>query len=153
MPDGLNHMGQPSRGPWWVFYLAATVMGVMYLTGFTNTLSLAGATDSFAAHVWQWTLLMGGAVALAGNLAPRRHWRWASTAEAAGGASTALMVAVYVSSIAGAPVTTNPPWATIVWMSAVAGILALRAIGVMHQRRRAVALDSIRREMVGGGDA
>lgn len=153
MPDGLNHKGEPSRGPWWAFYTASTLMGTMYLTGLASTLSLAGATDSLAALVWQWTLLAGGTVALAGNLLPRGYWRVAATMEAAGGASTASMVAVYVSSLTFHPVADNPPWTTIVWMSAIVVALALRAVDVMHQRRRAVALESIRHEIVGGGGA
>lgn len=149
MPDGLNHRGQPNRGPWWVFYAASTVMGVMYLTGFASTLSLAGATDSLAAHVWQWTLLVGGAVALTGSLAPRRLWRTTATMEAAGAMSTALMVAIYVSSLTVHPVSDSRPWTTIVWMSAIVAALALRAVGVMHQRRQAVVIQKVRRDLDG----
>lgn len=81
--DGLNRRSHPRRSLWSAFYLAALVMGALYLTDVTETRSLASATDGLAAYTWQWTLLVGGAVGLAGNLAPRHHYRTALTAEAA----------------------------------------------------------------------
>ena len=136
--DGLNHRGHPRRSLWATLYLAALVMGALYLADFTQARSLAGATDGTAAYSWQWTLFLGGAVGLAGNLAPRHRYRTALTVEAVGALSTAAMVAIYVGVIWAAPATGQPPYATIVWMSAVAVALAGRAVEAFQQRRRAI---------------
>ena len=136
--DGLNHRGHPRRSLWAVVYAAAVIMGVLYLADIAQARSLAGATDSTAAYSWQWTLFLGGLVGLAGNLAPRHRYRTALTVEAAGALSTAAMVAIYVGVIWLAPATGQPPYATIVWMSAVAVAVAGRGVEAFQQRRRAI---------------
>lgn len=136
--DGLNRRGHPHRSLWSAFYLAALVMGALYLTDVAQTRSLAGATDGTAAYSWQWTLFLGGVVGLAGNLAPRHKYRTALTVEAAGALSTAAMVAVYVGFVIFAPATGQTPYATITWMSAVAVALAGRAVEAFQQRQRAI---------------
>ena len=136
--DGLNHRGHPRRSLWAAFYTAALVMGVLYLADIAQARSLAGATDSTAASSWQWTLFLGGGVGLAGNLAPRHQYRTALTVEAAGALSTAAMVAIYVGVIWLAPATSQPPYATIVWMSAVAVAVAGRGVEAFQQRQRAI---------------
>ena len=136
--DGLNRRGHPRRSLWSAFYLAALVMGALYLTDVTQARSLAGATDGTAAYSWQWTLFLGGAVGLAGNVAPRHQYRTALTVEAVGALSTAAMVAIYVGVIWLAPATSQPPYATIVWMSAVAVALAGRGVEAFQQRQRAI---------------
>ena len=136
--DGLDREGRPRRSLWSAFYLAALVMGALYLTDVTDARSLAGATDGTAAYSWQWTLFLGGAVGLTGNLAPRHRYRTALTVEAVGALSTAGMVAIYVGVIWLAPATSQPPYATIVWMSAIAFALAGRCVQAFQQRQRAI---------------
>lgn len=136
--DGLNRRGHPRRSLWGCFYLAALVMGALYLTDVTQARSLAGATDGTAAYSWQWTLFLGGAVGLTGNLAPRHRYSTALTVEAVGALSTAGMVAIYVGVIWLAPATQQTPYATIVWMSAVAAGLAGRGVEAFRQRQRAI---------------
>ena len=146
--DGLNPRGHPRRSLWACFYLAALIIGTLYLADATQARSLAGATDGTAAYSWQWTLFLGGAVGLAGNLAPRHRYRTALTVEAVGALSTAAMVAIYVGVIWLAPATNQPPYATIVWMSAIAVALAGRCVQAFQQRQRAIeyaaARDAIR---------
>ena len=48
------------------------------------------------------------------------------------------MVAIYVGVIWLAPATQQPPYATIVWMSAVAVGIAGRGVEAFQQRRRAI---------------
>lgn len=136
--DGLNRRGHPRRSLWSAFYLAALVMGALYLADFTQARSLAGATDGTAAYSWQLTLFLGGAVGLAGNLAPRHRYRTALTVEAVGALSTAAMVVIYVGVIWAAPATSQPPYATIVWVSAVALAITGRAVEAFQQRQRAI---------------
>ena len=136
--DGLNHRGHPRRSLWAAFYTAALVMGVLYLTDVAETRSLAGATDSLAAYSWQWSLLLGGAAGLAGNLAPRHHYRNALTIEASGALVTAVMAAIYVGFIAFAPATNQIHYATVAWMTAVIAALAGRFFEAFQQRRRAL---------------
>lgn len=142
--DGLNHRGHPRRSLWAVVYAAAVIMGLLYLADVAEARSLAGATDSTAASSWQWTLFLGGLVGLAGNLAPRRRYRSALTIEAAGAASTAAMVAIYVGVIWVAPATSQPPYATIVWLGALAVALGGRVIEAFQQRRRALDYEAAR---------
>ena len=146
--DGLNRRGHPRRSLWSAFYLAALVMGALYLADVTQARSLAGATDGTAAYSWQWTLFLGGGVGLTGNLAPRHRYRTALTVEAVGALSTAGMVAIYVGVIWLAPATQQTPYATIVWMSAIAVALAGRCVQAFQQRQRAIeyaaARDAIR---------
>ena len=136
--DGLNRRGHPRRSLWSAFYLAALIMGTLYLADIAQTRSLAGATDNVAAYSWQISLLVGGLAGLAGNLAPRHKFRTALTVEAAGALSTAAMVAIYVGFVIFAPATNMVPYATIVWMSAVAVALAGRAVEAFQQRQRAI---------------
>lgn len=136
--DGLNHLGHPRRSLWSAFYLAAVVMGVLYLTDIAQTRSLAGATDNAAAYSWQISLLVGGLAGLAGNLAPRHRYRSALTIEASGALVTAAMVAIYVGFVIFAPATNMVPYATIMWMSAVVLALAGRAVEAFQQRQRAI---------------
>ena len=136
--DGLDHRGHPRRSLWSVFYLAAVVMGVLYLTDIAQTRSLAGATDNAAAYSWQISLLVGGLAGLAGNLAPRHRYRSALTIEASGALVTAAMVAIYVGFVIFAPATNMVPYATIVWMSAVILALAGRGVEAFQQRQRAI---------------
>lgn len=146
--DGLNRRGHPRRSLWSLLYMAAVIMGALYLTDIAQTRSLAGATDNVAAYSWQISLLVGGLAGLAGNLAPRHKYRTALTVEAAGALSTAAMVAIYVGFVIFAPATSQPPYATIVWMSAVAVALAGRGVEAFQQRQRAIeyaaARDAIR---------
>lgn len=143
--NGLDMSEHPPRSAWAYLYAAALVMGVLYLTDFAETKSLAGATDSLAAYTWQWTLTLGGVAGLVGNLAPRRWYRYVLTLEAAGALSVGAMAAIYVSAIAFAPSTTNPPWATIVWMTAIVAVLAGRFVETFHQRRNAIEHAEARR--------
>ena len=136
--DGLNRRGHPRRSLWSAFYLAALVMGALYLTDIAQTRSLAGATDNVAAYSWQISLLVGGLAGLAGNLAPRHRYRTALTVEAVGALSTAAMVAIYVGFVIFAPATNMVPYATIVWMSAIAVALTGRAVEAFQQRQRAI---------------
>ena len=136
--DGLDREGRPRRSMWAVFYLAALVMGALYLADIAQTRSLAGATDNVAAYSWQISLLVGGLAGLAGNLAPRHKYRTALTVEAAGALSTAAMVAIYVGFVIFAPATNMVPYATIVWMSAIAVALTGRAVEAFQQRQRAI---------------
>ena len=146
--DGLDERGNPRRSLWSLLYMAAVIMGALYLTDIAQTRSLAGATDNVAAYSWQISLLVGGLAGLAGNLAPRHRYRTALTVEAAGALSTAAMVAIYVGFVIFAPATNMVPYATIVWMSAVAVALAGRGIEAFQQRQRAIeyaaARDAIR---------
>ena len=136
--DGLNRRGHPRRSLWSAFYLAAVVMGALYLTDIAETRSLAGATDNAAAYSWQISLLVGGLAGLAGNLAPRHRYRSALTIEASGALVTAAMVAIYVGFVIFAPATNMVPYATIMWMSAVVLALAGRAVEAFQQRQRAI---------------
>ena len=136
--DGLNRRGHPRRSLWSAFYLAAVVMGILYLTDIAQTRSLAGATDNAAAYSWQISLLVGGLAGLAGNLAPRHRYRSALTIEASGALVTAAMVAIYVGFVIFAPATNIVPYATIMWMSAVVLALAGRAVEAFQQRQRAI---------------
>ena len=136
--DGLNRRGHPRRSLWSAFYLAAVVMGILYLTDIAQTRSLAGATDNVAAYSWQISLLVGGLAGLAGNLAPRHRYRSALTIEASGALVTAAMVAIYVGFVIFAPATNMVPYATIMWMSAVVLALAGRGVEAFQQRQRAI---------------
>ena len=136
--DGLNRRGHPRRSLWSAFYLAAVVMGILYLTDIAETRSLAGATDNVAAYSWQISLLVGGLAGLAGNLAPRHRYRSALTIEASGALVTAAMVTIYVGFVIFAPATNIVPYATIMWMSAVVLALAGRAVEAFQQRQRAI---------------
>ena len=136
--DGLNHRGHPRRSLWSLLYMAAAIMGILYLTDVAETRSLAGATDGLAAYTFQWTLLAGGLAGLTGNLMPRHAYRHALTIEAAGALATAVMAAIYVGVIAFAPATSNIPYATVVWMSSIVLALAGRFIEAFQQRRRAL---------------
>ena len=136
--DGLDHRGHPRRSLWSAFYLAALIMGALYLTDIEQARSLASTTDGLAAYTWQLTLLTGGAVGLAGNLAPRRHYRNALTAEAAGAMCVALAAAVYVSVLVANPISGSIPTATVTWMSSIVLALAGRVIEAFQQRRRAI---------------
>ena len=136
--DGLNRRGHPRRSLWSAFYLAAVVMGILYLTDIAQTRSLAGATDNAAAYSWQISLLVGGLAGLAGNLAPRHRYRSALTIEASGALVTAAMAAIYVGFVTFAPATNTVPYATVMWMSAVVVALAGRGVEAFQQRQRAI---------------
>lgn len=141
--DGLDARGNPRRSLWGFLYIAAIIMGALYLTDVAQTRSLAGATDGLAAYTWQWTLFIGGITGLVGNLMPRHHFRIALTVESAGAMSTAIMIAIYVSTLSSTSIGTTP-WATIVWMSSIAAGLAGRVIECMRQRSRAIAYKAVR---------
>lgn len=143
--DGLDQRGYPRRSLWGCFYTAALIMGVLYVTDTEQALSLASATDGLAAYTWQWTLLTGGAVGLAGNLAPRRRYRTALTAEAAGALCVALAAAVYVSVLVANPISDSIPAATVTWMGSIVLALAGRFIEAFQQRRRAIDYAAARR--------
>lgn len=143
--DGLNTRGHPRRSLWACFYAAGLLMGILYLADVAETRSLAGATDGLAAYSWQWTLTIGGAAGLAGNLAPRHQYRTALTIEAAGALCVAVMAGIYVGVIALAPATSNIPYATVVWMSAIVIALAGRFIEAFQHRRRAIDYAAARR--------
>lgn len=136
--DGLDARGNPRRSLWACFYAAGLLMGILYLTDVTETRSLAGATDGLAAYTWQWTLLAGGAVGLAGNLAPRHHYQYALTIEAAGAMCVAFAAAVYVSVLVTNPITGSIPTATVTWMSSIVLALTGRFVEAFRQRRRAI---------------
>lgn len=136
--DGLDARGNPRRSMWACFYAAATIMGLLYVTDTEQARSLASTTDGLAALTWQWTLLAGGAVGLAGNLAPRHHYRAALTAEAAGALCVALAAAVYVIVLVANPISDSIPVATVTWMSSIVLALAGRFIEAFQQRRRAI---------------
>ena len=143
--DGLDQRGHPRRSLWAFFYLAAVIMGVLYLTDIAETRSLAGATDNAAAYSWQVSLLVGGLAGLVGNVAPRHRYRTALTIEASGALVTAVMVAIYVGFVVFAPATNMTPYATIMWMSAVVLALAGRFIEAFNHRRRALDYANARR--------
>lgn len=143
--DGLDQRGHPRRSLWGCFYAAALIMGVLYVTDTEQARSLASTTDGLAAYTWQWTLLTGGAVGLAGNLAPRHHYRAALTAEAAGALCVAFAATVYVSVLVANPITDSIPTATVTWMGSIVAALAGRFIEAFQQRRRAIDYAAARR--------
>ena len=135
MPDTALTRSTPLRralrnGPALAAYLAAVILGVLYVTDVATAIALASATDGATAVAWQWALIIGGAVGLVGAAAPIARpgaWRWALVADMIGAALVAVCLSIYVPIVWVGSQSSTPPWATICWVGAVCAALWLRA--------------------------
>ena len=136
MPDTALTRSTPLRrtlrnGPAIACYLAAIILGVLYVTDIATAVSLATATDGATAVAWQWSLITGGAVGLVGAAAPiarPESWRWALVADMIGAALVALCLSIYVPVVwIESQSSQMMPWATICWVGAVCAAMWMRA--------------------------
>lgn len=124
-------------------YTAALVMAVLYVADIATAKALASAADSAVATLWQWSLLLGAILALAGVALPRTRYRVALPLESFGAGLVALDVAVYVITVWTNATGDNPPWATIVWIGLIVpGGLGWRAVEALRQRGKLVGVNA-----------
>lgn len=122
-------------------YLAAFIMGLLYLFDVATAASLAGTTDQFSATLWQVVLTAAGATALVAVALPRRWVTRALVLESAAAGVIAFELSIYVAVLMFGVDPGRVPWATVVWLGLpVCGGLAARSIGAMRDRKRRLLL-------------
>jgi hypothetical protein len=106
-------------------YLLVALLGLLFITQGVKSAALLKAVAPFWIFVWEWSMLVGGAVALAGALWPKRLNRGLFL-ESTGGAISMFGMLTYTAVIIDVAGWHTPGW---VLFGCLDVGLALRAIG------------------------
>lgn len=124
----------PERTSVYPIYLGAVTLGFMYIINFTTAQALASEVDSLAAYIWQWSLMLGGALAFYGAMQPRKNYIKANLIEMVGAAMTAAAASVYVVILVASQSINGTPWATVIWITSIIITLIARIRQALKQR-------------------